>query len=130
MNIMKLFKKKPKVNYKYGAIVSEVIPMFHDKFRSSNKTFKLIDGNCSVIEAQNGKPIMFESSAEEVIEYSSKDLKHTGCPDFTFNGMRENLMYVVHGEGYMENYKNTYKVVLVTDRFVYSKNIQSESYPY
>lgn len=120
-----LFKKKH--NYEYYSIVSETLPVYHDRFRTTNKNIvKLLETddrfNKLMLEEQNGVPVEFH---KEFKEKSSKHFgKHTGLSDFEVEEMKQGSIFEVKGEGFLENSNSVYEVVLVTDRYVYVRNLE------
>lgn len=122
-NIIDLIRKR---NYRYGAITNEVLPLFHDRFMCTNKEFTeltLDDKRLEKvqIETQNGEPVFFHKGFNESFEKGHG--KHYG--DFTFSksGLSHGDVVKIKNEGYLENRDNIYEVILITDRFVYLKNL-------
>lgn len=114
-------------NYEYYSIVSETLPIYHDRFRTTNKNIvKLLDTddrfNKLTLETQNDVPIKFHKEFEE---NSSKHLgKHTGSPDFQIEDMKQGLIFEVKGRGFLENINTIYEIVLVTDQYVYVRSLE------
>lgn len=120
-----VFKKK--YNYEYYSIISETLPIYHDRFRTTNKNIvKFLETddrfNKLKLEEQNGIPVEFH---KEFKEKTSKHFgKHTGLPDFQFEDMKQGLIFEVEGQGFLENSSSVYEIVLVTDQYVYVKNLE------
>lgn len=114
-------------NYEYYSIVSETLPIYHDRFRTTNKNIvKLLDTddrfNKLTLETQNDVPIKFHKEFEE--KTSKHFGKHTGLPDFQIEDMKQGLIFEVEGQGFLENSSSVYEIVLVTDQYVYVKNLE------
>lgn len=115
--INKLFKRK----HGYGAIVREVLPVFHCRFELTNKFHKVFDKddplvNSLTMETQNGVNVEFD------MDFENND-KFIADSEFVVNEVKSGMIYETSNSGFMENIQSIHEVVLVTDRFVYSKNI-------
>ena len=129
--LSKLFNKINEINrrrnYEYYSIVSETLPIYHDRFRTTNKNIVKLSGtddriNILKLETQNGVPVEFH---KEFKENSSKHLgKHTGSSDFQVGDMKQGLILEVKGEGFLENMNSIYEIVLVTDQYVYTRDLE------
>lgn len=122
-NIVDSIKKR---NYRYGAITNEVLPLFHDRFMCTNKEFTeltLDDKRIEKvqIETQNGKPVLFHKGFNESSEKGYG--KHYGDLTFSKSGLSHGDVIKIKNEGYLENRDNIYEVILITDKFVYLKNL-------
>lgn len=123
--LSKIIKKK--YNYEYYSIVSETLPVYHDRFRTTNKNIvTLLETddrfNKLRLEEQNGIPVEFHKEFNNKI--SKHFGKHTGLPDFQLEDMKQGLIFEVKGQGFLENLSSVYEVVLVTDEYVYVRNLQ------
>lgn len=110
---------KKLLGYKYLVIEREVIPIFTDRVNRSNKIWRLdnienkdIDNN---LETQDGKPI-----------YIKKNFEGTGkgCifnKDFTKKGFHFGQKLHFKNQGFLGNISSIKKVVLVTDKYVYTQ---------
>lgn len=121
MNLLNRFRTR---NYGYGSIVQEIIPVFHDRFKISNKTHKVFDKNDPLVnkltmETQNGKKVQFHKEFEMNGEF-------IGCLEFSRDEIRPGLIYRSAGTGFLENGNSLSEVILVTDKFIYSKDIDSD----
>lgn len=113
-------------NLRYGAITNEVLPVFHDRFMCTNKEFtELTEGDKRIskvtLETQGGVPVKFYKGFDESFEKGYG--KHKGDLSFSKGGVTAGDVLKVSGGGYLENRNDIYEVILVTDRFVYIKNL-------
>lgn len=120
-------------NYRYHSIVSQTLPLYHDRFKTTNKnTIKLEYGDYRLakvnLESQDGVPIQFHKNFGD---NSNKNFcKSTGSLGFQKNGMEHGMVINIEGVGFLENEDSVYDVVLVTDEFVYMRNMEYNSvYP-
>lgn len=130
--IMELKSKLSKLvdkekNYAYRAIVSETLPVYHDRFRSTNKNTISIDEtddrfNKVRLESQGGTPVKFHKDFD--YRESKNFAKHTGNEEFEMHGMKQGLIMKISGEGFLENENDIYEAVLITNEYVYLRNLR------
>lgn len=118
-------------NLRYGAITREVLPVFHDRFMRTTKYFTELtedDNRLSkvTLETQNGVPVKFRKGF--YTSYEKGYGKHKGDLSFSKGGLTAGDIIKIVGAGYLENINDTYEVILVTDRFVYIKNLSSNGF--
>lgn len=142
MNLIKKIKqsiedKKEAVenmNYRYHSIISQVLPVYHDRFRTTNKnTIKITADDDRMtkvnLESQDGTIIKFHKDFDN--SSSGGFGKHTGLPSFQKDGIEYGMIVNINGNGFLENENSVYEVILLTDRFVYMRNLQYNSiYPH
>lgn len=123
-------KEKEMKRAVYGAIIDEIIPVFHDSFETSNKEFLEIEQNSpllknekylSKLESQNGVLVKFKEGFE-YLDFG----EHYGDPHFTKEGFVQEMKFKIHNAGYFRSKDLECKVVLVTDRFVYYRNLEED----
>lgn len=135
--IMQAINEKKEIienkSYRYHSIVSQTLPLYHDRFGTTNKnTVELSYGDDRItklnLESQDGVPIQFH---KDFGQKSSKNFcKSTGSLDFQKNGIEHGMIINISGNGFLENEDSVYEVVLVTDEFVYMRNMEYNSvYP-
>lgn len=125
--VKSLLTKARERNMLYGAVVREYIPVFHDKYMSKNKDLKIIEDLFvehfkHQLETQNGIPIKFHKLFNETM-YLPENF-HNGDLSFEKNGRKVGMKITMNGQGFLGNLSNTYIVELVTDKYVYLKNIE------
>lgn len=113
--INKLIEKRKNKNYRYIAITGEVLPYFHDKFRTTNKDVELIN-----LE-EDHIAIIPEKQNDEIIKVHKDYTSHTGNPSFEINGVRQGDIYKVQGQGFLGNIDSIKEVFLVTNNYVFFK---------
>lgn len=118
-----------KRNRRYGAITSQVVPLFSDRFNTTNKEFTKLKVNddrvdAVTLETQDGKPVLFHKDFKA---FGRKSSKHYGDLSFSRLGLKHGQVVTILGIGYLENRDSTYEVILITDRFVYLKDLSSGS---
>ena len=113
--INKIVNKVKEKHFRYVAITSKVLPLYHDKFRTTNKTVKLIDKREGVMG------ISPERQDDIIVEIYKEYESHTGNPEFEVNGVREGDLYELRGLGFLGNIDITEEVFLVTNNYVFLK---------
>lgn len=133
MNIIMELKSKlgklvnKEKHYAYRAIVSETLPVYHDRFRSTNKNTISIDETDDRfhkvdLESQENIPVKFH---REFNNNSNKNFaKHTGNKEFEMHGMKQGLIIKISGGGFLENENDIYEAVLITNEYVYLRNLR------
>lgn len=112
----------------YGYIGRQILPVFHDRFRSTNKDFVELSEEARRIkkhglETQDEVPVKFYKGFKEGLGGSKKG-KHIGDESFSVGGMIQGKVVRIMGGGFLETTDDVYEVVLVTDKFVYMKNLR------
>lgn len=124
MKIIKdLIRKKKMKSYGYGAIVSEINPVFGNKFSMTNKEFAIVEDEGVPLETQNGVPVKFHKNFHNYFEKGYS--KYEGCEDISFMGVSKGTILTISNMGYLENKTGKYKVLLITDRFIYIESISN-----
>lgn len=130
MNLIKGWIEKVRDrNLIYGSIAREYLPVFHGKYMIKNKDFvELSEDDRRIeklkLEEQDGVPVKFHKGFED--SFSKGYGKHKGNPEFTAGGITQGDVIRIAGGGYLENGDEIYEAILVTDRFVYMKNLTND----
>lgn len=125
--IVKLLRKGRERNYEYRSIISETLPVYHDRFKSTNKntiTLSEEDDRFTKVnlEKQGDTPVKFHKNFSDS---GNKGFgKHTGELDFEMEGIRQGQIIEVDGCGFLENSNSVYEVILVTNKYVYLRNLE------
>lgn len=137
---IKIMQKKKEIrdrDYRYMAIPSETLPLYHDRFRSTNKNKIMLEKNDErvgkmLLESQDDNLIEFHKDFNDNPVKTKHPIKlHDGNPEFTKEGMKQGDIYKVLGQGFLENQNSTYEVALVTNNYVFMKDLLSNNiYPY
>lgn len=118
-NLVKKFKER---NLVYGAITSEIVPVFNDSFGSTNKTFtefNLLDDTKNYpIEKQGEDPVIFKKGFET-------NGIHHGDLEYMRNDLKAGMFIKVLNGGCLGNLTSVYKIVLITNNFIYLQDIES-----
>lgn len=131
--IKKMVKQFKERNLVYGYISREIVPVFHDGLKTTNKTFLEFntffsnkDSELKEIpfESQNGKLVKFYKGFMGDIYNPKNTGKHMGDVNFSMNGFKQGLSYRKSDIAFVDK-GSLYEVVLVTDKYVYSKNLES-----
>ena len=129
MNLIKEWlKKRSSKNLRYGAISRQYLPQFHDKYMTKNKDFVELEENDRrieklTLEKQDGVPVMFYTGFKD--GFDKNHGKHKGNPEFTVGGVTQGNLLRMVGGGYLGNLDDISEVMLVTDGFVYLKNLDN-----
>ncbi|HHT96358.1 MAG TPA: hypothetical protein GXZ90_00460 [Clostridiales bacterium] len=125
-HLNKIVNKIKNRNYRYHCILSETLPVYHDSFRTTDKNVIILNQNDDRInrlrlESQNGKPVKFHREFDSNKRHLGK---HTGNPEFTWNEIKQGQIYGVTGAGFLEDENHIYEISLITDEYVYFKNLE------
>lgn len=106
-----------KRNHKYIGIRIIGVPRFSDKFNNTNKEIKQIDRDAKYVSME------IEKQGNHVIEVKKSIKKHNGNPAFEVNGVKQGNVYHTTGRGFLGNIEGTEEILLVTNNFVFIRNI-------
>lgn len=128
MKIKKWFDSK---RFRYGTIANEILPRFHDHFMSTNKEFLELEFDSKELflhelETQDGVPVIFFKGFSNIYSYGKKLGKHKADLKFEVNGMKAGRVIKLSNQGYLGNHQSIYEIILVTDRFVYMKEVKGK----
>lgn len=108
------------------AIREERTTVFSDRFETTiKKLIEIADDDYDKMglysfETQDSQPVRFYKGFLDLLgKYRGK---HQGDREFTKGGMTQGDIIKVTGQGYLSNREDGYKVILVTDDYVYIKN--------
>ena len=119
--INKIINKVKEKHFRYVAITNKILPLYHDKFRTTNKTVKLIDKKESIMG------ISPEHQDDIIVEIYKDYEIHTSNPEFEVNGVREGDLYEFKGLGFLGNIDIIEEVFLVTNNYVFLKKAGENS---
>lgn len=141
-NIIKLFTKR---NYRFLMVTGETLPIYHDRFQTTNKTIVLVErqedipnSNATIIKGREHSS-MFNNIRREYkkshiknnilecqngvpIQIYKNFKKHTGKPIVLGNGIKEGMAFKISKLGFLGNSEHIYKVFLITDRYIFCKD--------
>ena len=125
-DIIKKFTVTDK-DYRLQAIMGEIAPLFSDRFETTYKVNVLLTKDDKRLpyvnlETQNGEPIKFHKDFDG---YGKNKTEHKGDLDFEVNGMKADMVFTIERTGYLENSLNLYRVIVVTDKYVYSEMLST-----
>lgn len=143
--IKKLFKFLTKKHYRFLMIANEILPIYHDKFRTTNKTIVLVENQekvfgsvAVVVEGREYSKtfneirskykkvhtnINLECQHGNPIQIYKNFKKHTGDSNFTLNDFKEGMILEINGLGFLGDIKVVKNIFLVTDKHVFVQNI-------
>lgn len=117
-------------DYRYKAIVGEVTPVFADRFETTNKDNILLERtddrvNFVNLITQNGEIVEFHKNFDGLLADRKYKYKHRGDVEFEVNGIKHDMVYSLDGIGYLENRVGLYRVILVSDQYVFTEALSS-----
>lgn len=143
--INKLFKLLTKKHYRFLMIANEILPIYHDRFKTTSKTIvlvenqeKVFDSSAVIIEGREYSNtfneirrkykkvhtnINIECQRGNPIQIYKNFKKHTGDSNFTLNEFKEGMILEINGLGFLGDIKAVKNIFLVTDKHVFIQNI-------
>lgn len=143
MAINRLLRFLIRRNYRYLMITNEFMPIYHDKFQTSNKTIVLVEkqnkisgSSALVVEGREYSStfdeirykykkayseIRLESQNDNLIQIYKNFKKHTGDPNFELNGFKEGITLEIKGLGFLGDINIIENIFLVTDKYIFTK---------
>lgn len=134
-----------KRHYRYLMITNEKLPVYHDRFQTTNKSIILVEKQKVV---SNSSAVLVEgrvySDTFNEIKYKYKEVhssvelecqngkpvqvyknfkRHTGDPNFELNGFKQGDIFTIKSLGYLGDIDVIERVFLVTDRCVFTKGV-------
>lgn len=116
------------VNYRYAYIKVHGVPVFADRYRLANKSLYSLKGTEELYryvdkETQRGKEVLFHKNFYR-FNRMKRNYKHKGDLGFNKDGLYVGDVFEVGNRGYMENVSVYMKIILLTDKYVYGRNIE------